>query len=298
MKKRARPPRVLVVVKQTPYREYTRLRDPHVLKLLAAHDPAVRNLERADADHRATVLELDRALQAVGAVVTQGEDPRAARHGRFDLVVTVGGDGTLLRTSHHVGHKVPVLGVNSAPAYSVGFFCGARKGGVARAIRGALSGAMRRTVLARMSVARNGAILERRVLNEVLFCHANPAATSRYLLRLEDGCAVEEDQRSSGVWVGPAAGSTAAQRSAGGRVLPLRSRRLQFVVREPYRPLGAPLLLPKGLVPEDGALVIRNKMQNAQVFVDGHQRAHTCALGDVLELRVSDDPLIVLGVHR
>jgi NAD+ kinase len=149
-----------------------------------------------------------------------------------------------------------------------------------------------------MMVVRNGEVLERRVLNEVLFCHANPAATSRYLLRLEDGRTVEEDQRSSGVWVGPAAGSTAAQRSAGGRVLPLRSRRLQFVVREPYRPSGAPLLLPKGLVPAEGALVIRNKMQNAQIFVDGHQRAHACALGDVLEMRISSEPLVVLGVHR
>jgi NAD+ kinase len=290
--------RVLVVQKQTPYREYTRLRDANVLRLLAARDPAVRNLKRADAEHRATLAELDRALRATGALVTRTADPRKARGLRFDLVITLGGDGTLLRTSHHVGPGVPVLGVNSAPAYSVGFFCGARKGDVARSVEDALAGTLRGTTLARMMVVRNGEVLERRVLNEVLFCHANPAATSRYLLRLEDGRTVEEDQRSSGVWVGPAAGSTAAQRSAGGRVLPLRSRRLQFVVREPYRPSGAPLLLPKGLVPAEGALVIRNKMQNAQIFVDGHQRAHACALGDVLEMRISSEPLVVLGVHR
>lgn len=290
--------RALVVVKATPYAEYQRRHDERVLRLLARHDPAVRNLRGADAEHRASLAQLDRALGASGATVVRTGDPSRAGHGHFDLVITVGGDGTLLRTSHHVGPDVPVLGINSAPRYSVGFFCGARKGGIASAVGDALGGSLRRTVLARMMVVRNGDVIERRVLNEVLFCHANPAATSRYLLRLEDGRGIEEDQRSSGVWIGPAAGSTAAQRSAGGLVLPLRSRRLQFVVREPYRPRGLPLLLNKGLVPAGAALVIRSKMQNARLFVDGHHLAHTCALGDVLEMRESTDPLIVLGVER
>jgi NAD+ kinase len=32
-----------------------------------------------------------------------------------DLVVTIGGDGTLLQASHLVDDKIPVLGVNSDP---------------------------------------------------------------------------------------------------------------------------------------------------------------------------------------
>lgn len=32
-----------------------------------------------------------------------------------DLVVTVGGDGTLLQASHYMDDKIPVLGVNSDP---------------------------------------------------------------------------------------------------------------------------------------------------------------------------------------
>ena len=38
-----------------------------------------------------------------------------------DLIISVGGDGTLLTCSHHAG-KIPVLGVKSTPDYSVGFF--------------------------------------------------------------------------------------------------------------------------------------------------------------------------------
>lgn len=33
----------------------------------------------------------------------------------FDLVVTVGGDGTLLQASHFMDDSIPVLGVNSDP---------------------------------------------------------------------------------------------------------------------------------------------------------------------------------------
>jgi len=32
-----------------------------------------------------------------------------------DLVVTIGGDGTLLQASHFIDDKIPVLGVNSDP---------------------------------------------------------------------------------------------------------------------------------------------------------------------------------------
>lgn len=35
-----------------------------------------------------------------------------------DLVITIGGDGTLLRASHFMDDKVPVLGVNSDPTQS------------------------------------------------------------------------------------------------------------------------------------------------------------------------------------
>src|ERR1019366_7356859 len=43
-----------------------------------------------------------------------------------DLVVTVGGDGTLLAASHGIGPGIGLLGVNSAPSHSLGFFWRAR----------------------------------------------------------------------------------------------------------------------------------------------------------------------------
>ncbi len=298
-----RRPRLLVVVKTTSYQTFVaEKQDPRTKELLAKSDPAVRRLLGAHGAHESTVQELLEAIAGLGvtarSVTTATVQDFVADD--YDLVVTVGGDGTLLMTSHGVGVATPILGINSAPEHSVGFFCGARKGGVKKALVAALDGTMPRTVVSRMQVDLNGHCLSRRVLNDALFCHEIPAATSRYILtvRAPDGSVVEEEQKSSGLWIGPAAGSTAAQRSAGGHVLPLTSRRIQYVVREPYTPTGARLTLARGTVGEGGDIVVRSKMHQAKLFLDGPHVVHEAGLGDLVGLRRSDETLTVLGLAR
>jgi len=306
----AAEPRLLVVVKTTSYETFvTRQRDPRTTELLARNDPAVGRLLGAHGAHEATVKEVFDAIESLGAVARGVTTSTLADHRTedFDLVVTVGGDGTLLTTSHAVGMETPILGINSAPEHSVGFFCAARKGGVLAGLEAALAGTMQRTVVSRMEVELNGVSLTRRVLNDALFCHEIPAATSRYILGVTSGANGagdgepqdrEEEQKSSGLWIGPAAGSTAAQRSAGGRVLPLTSRRIQYVVREPYTPTGERLALSRGVVGDRGCIVIRSKMRQAKLFLDGPHVVHEVGLGDVVTLRRSTEPLTVLGLSR
>lgn len=297
-----RRPRVVVLVKRTSYRLFVEEeRDARVKRLIADGDPTVRRMRRAHDDHEATVGEVTEALVSMGVKAEVLIGSRARIEGRHDLVVTVGGDGTLLAASHQVGPDTPVMGINSAPDHSVGFFCAAKKGEARRALQDALEGTLRPVVLTRMRVDKNGECLHRRVLNEALFCHRSPAATSRYILEVRgapDAEAHVEDQKSSGLWIGPAAGSTAAQRSAGGRVLPLTSQKIQYVVREPYTPGRAPLTLTVGAVGGEGTLTLRNKMREAKLFLDGHHIVHDATLGDVLVLRRSDESLTVLGLVR
>jgi NAD+ kinase len=295
------PKHVVVVVKRSSYGTYVEdQKNTRVADLLASGDPTVRRMKSAHEDHEATVEEVTTALRERGAKVTVHMGSHSTIDAPGDLVITVGGDGTLLAASHQLGADAPLLGVNSSPDHSVGYFCAGKKGSVAETIDAAFNDELRRTALTRMRVCRNGEVLHNRVLNEALFCHNCPAATSRYILSLEgaDGSVVQEEQKSSGLWIGPAAGSTAAQRSAGGRVLPLSSRRIQFVVREPYTPLGDRLRLRLGLVDEDARLVLRNKMQDARIFIDGHHIVFNATIGDVIEMRRSDEPLTVLGLER
>jgi NAD+ kinase len=134
-----------------------------------------------------------------------------------------------------------------------------------------------------------------RILNDALYAHRLPAATSRYIIEHRRA---REEQRSSGFWIGPAAGSTAAQSSAGGRVLPLSSDKLQLVVREPYVPSGERYRFVRLLIGPRDNLRVESKMDDACVFLDGPHRQFPVQLGDVLTFRVSDEPLVLLGIRE
>jgi NAD+ kinase len=210
------------------------------------------------------------------------------------LVVTVGGDGTLLAASHHVS-SIPILGVNSSPEHSVGFFCPAHGENLEATLAAALDGTLPRVVLSRMQVRVGDRVCSRRVLNEALFCHAIPAATSRYIVHFGGQA---EEQRSSGVWVGTAAGSTAATRSAGGKILPFASRKLQLVVREPYLASKQPVVLDHIVFEPSESLLVTSKMEDARLYLDGPYRQIPVALGERVGFSVSDEPLTIFGLGR
>jgi NAD+ kinase len=289
-------PRVIVVAKRSALGQLERGEgDTRARTLVKQRHEAVRKWRPAHLEHEKTLAAVQEALTALGAEALLLHGP----HAEFDptgsdLVITVGGDGTLLAASHSV-HDVPVLGVNSAPGYSVGFFCAADRHDLMPKIGAALSGQLRAVRLARMAVYINDQLRSARILNEALFCHSEPAATSDYILRALRG---REEQKSSGVWIGPAAGSTAAIHSAGGRILPLSSRKLQFVVREPYSGGGRDYALLSKVVPEGSKVTIVSKMQSARVFLDGPYRALPVRLGDRVRFETSRQPLLVLGLPR
>jgi NAD+ kinase len=287
-------PCVAVVVKRSTYRRFVlEAHDPLMTRLLRRRDPTIARVRQSHEAHESTVNEVEQALRSLGAEIHYCVGPRAHVPARAALLVTIGGDGTLLAASHLIGSGIPLLGINSSPDSSIGFFCGGRKGNVLATLERALRGSLDAVELSRMRVELNGKLLHSRVLNEALFCHTSPAATSRYILELRKGV---EEQRSSGLWIGPAAGSTAAQRSAGGIVLPLTSKRIQYVVREPYIPAGRRLRFTRGLVAAGDTLTLRSKMREAKVFLDGNRLVHTVTIGDVLTMRRSDDSLTVLGI--
>jgi NAD+ kinase len=288
------PQRVALILKRSAWAIYLEDRkDPRLTSLLQAGDPALSRLRASHDEHEATVQEVKGALAHMGAAWTVvHRSPEGFDSSQFDLVVTVGGDGTLLSASHSVV-DVPILGINSAPSFSVGFFCGAKSGEAASALRAALRGSLKRTKLTRMKVTLNDKVVAARVLNDALMCHASPAATSRYVVRLGE---VEEEQKSSGFWIGPAAGSTAAQRSAGGRVLPLTSKKLQLVVREPYTPHGERYRMRRALIPPGRPLVVRSKIHEAKIFFDGPDNVVDLGFGDIVEFTQADQELTLLGI--
>jgi NAD+ kinase len=291
----------VVVSKRSMYeRVIQEQRDPKAISLFQRRDVSVARWRKAHLAHQLTLKRVQQTLRALGAKITVLRSPGVV----FDasdasLVVTVGGDGTLLAASHHVG-SIPILGVNSSPEHSVGFFCPAHIGNLEPTLERALDGTLPSVALSRMQVSVNSRIVSRRVLNEALFCHAIPAATSRYIVSFKG---TSEEQRSSGVWVSTAAGSTGAARSAGGRLLPFTSRQLQLIVREPYleaRREVVPIAVELDRLtfePPD-VLTLLSKMEDARLYLDGPFRQMPVGLGDRVVCCVSSEPLHVFGLGR
>ena len=249
-------------------------------RLAQAGQASTRTLVSAAQTHERTLAAVVATLaeRGVACLQVQVEDlsaPSRQAIAAARLVVSVGGDGTLLTASHWVRDGL-LLGVNSAPGDSVGFFSLATLETFAAVLGRILGGELHPVAVARLALTLDGRPLPEPALNDVLAVHEHPAATSRYLLRVKES---EEEHRSSGLWISTAAGSTAGIASAGGRRLPLRSRRLQFRVRELYRAPGRTYALASGFVAPGEALVVESRMEDGWLFLDGARISYRFPFG-------------------
>ena len=284
---------MLVIYKKSAYQIYVReRRHQRIQQLVAAGEPMALQLLRAHEDHVRSLEAARAALDELGAQAKFRYRSHDAHAKGVDLVVTLGGDGTLLWASHLVGADTPLLAINTAPRASVGYFCAAKNAEIGSVLADALAGKLRETSLTRMQVTLDGKCVSTRVLNDALFCHECPASTSRYGLRFGR---IKEEHKSSGVWVGPAAGSTAAQHSAGGQILPARSKLLQFVVREPYAPNGTKYRLLQGLVKPGAKLALQSSMRAGRLYLDGPHDVHAVDMASKIEFEKSPESLTLLG---
>jgi len=288
-------PRVLVVYKKSTYQRYAGRDKERLQELIENSDVSVAGLLHEHEVHQETLRRAKEAVRDLGAQAVLRYRPEPMPEEPWDLIVTLGGDGTLLWASHLAGADTPMLAINSAPDTSVGYFCAGNGDDVDEVLAAALAGRLKKHRLCRMRVELDDRVISTRVLNDALYCHESPAATSRYVLEYGGD---QERQMSSGVWAGPAAGSTAAIRSAGGKVLPIGSQKIQFVVREPYRGIDNKYRLVKGLVGPGEDLKITSRMTRGRIFLDGTQKEHSVSIGGQIRLSLSDEPLTLLGLKR
>ncbi len=252
----------------------------------------IQPMERSHEENRQTLIAVCQVLDAANVsydCIYRGElEPISG----YDLILSVGGDGTLLEVSRYAG-DTPVLGVNSDPVRSTAFFCAADRTTIGQRFGDLLNDALALTSLARLQLAINDQVLPFYALNDLLIAHINPAAMAVYDLSIGAEC---ERQKSSGIWLSTAAGSTAGIRAAGGRVLPLHSRKRQYLVREPYAGNGQRYRLLKGAVSPDTAIEVTSRMRRGRVFIDGPHLRYALGLGDKLSVTLAPTPLRLYGL--
>jgi NAD+ kinase len=255
-------------------------------------------VEDAAREQERTLEVLQEALAGLGVtpvmISVDAIDARARRAiAGARLVISVGGDGTLLTTSHWVNGGL-LLGINSAPRSSVGYLTLARRSTLTRVLARIAKGALLPQAISRLEVALDeemeGRILPP-ALNDVLVAHEQPAATSRYRLHLGRKA---EDHRSSGLWISTAPGSTAGIRSAGGEVMPLGARRLQFRARELFR-VRSRGALAAGFVEPGQQLVVESAMASGWLFIDGSRLSARFPFGARATFRLAEKPLLLFA---
>lgn len=220
---------------------------------------------------------------------------------RKKLVISLGGDGTLLHASHHVGGDVGLLGINSSPDHSVGHMCSVKPHDILSSLQEVLDGRRKSKIVRRLKV--NLLIGQSRLplaLNDVLFCNKHPAATSRYRISIQkslksDSFEQSEHQVSSGIWVSTAAGSTAAISSYGFGSVPITSSEIFIATREPYTPYGESLMLSKfSLDGKEKSLSFFSQMRQGLVCVDGPDFCESVGFDEVIDISSPEEGSLLL----
>lgn len=288
-------PRVLVVYKESAYSQYLSKKQlAKSLKKSGYWDVVLGSHQRHNLALRGVRETLKKEGLRVTLVLRDKVHLEKGVDKKFKLLVSVGGDGTLLDSSHHVV-RAPILGVNSDPLRSVARFSGCNLKTFPAVLRDYLTGRLKPTPVPRLEFWVNGRKNPWLVLNDLLVTTLSPAGTSRYVLKV--GSRVEE-QMSSGIWISTAAGSTAAIFSAGGKALLPTSRKFQYVIREAYQKKFGTRRLLKGILEPGRALEVVSRMKEGRIFVDGANLVVPFRLGDRLKVRVSNHPLGVIGLQK
>ncbi len=277
----------VITIKQTIFARGGRAAD-----LARSGDATAQRLIKADAEQQRTLATVRQTLNQLKINFTEisATDFSAAEKkliNKADLVISVGGDGTALGTSHYITNGA-LLGVNSAPGDSIGHFCHANRSDFKTKFSQIISDHWKPSAIARLSVELEGKMLPELALNDVLIAHDCPAATTRYIIQRG---AQQEEHRSSGIWVSAPAGSTAGIKSAGGKIMKLNSRRIQFYVRELYREPNREYAITRGFLEAGEILTVASKMQSAHLYIDGARTAYKFLFGVRVNLQVADCPL-------
>lgn len=271
--------KIAITIKQTKLQRYINLEDKVI------NNDIAKNWKPSHERHLRTVdniIETLNKLNIENVIIPFGSQFECKG---CDLVISIGGDGNFLSTSHFVDNT-PILGVNSDPETSVGFFCKSDKNNFKEKILEIINSDISPNILTRMSLFKNNTLISDKILNEVMYTHACPAMMSNYILTVNG---ITETHKSSGFWVGPAAGSTGARRSAGGSPMAPDSTKIQLLVRERYWAPGTT----KGQTEfiSDAAITTVSKMDNGAMYIDGNHRTILFNIGDVVEFKKSDNDL-------
>jgi NAD+ kinase len=179
-----------------------------------------------------------------------------------DLVVAVGGDGTVLRTQGIINRKkIPLVGINKG---AVGFLTEIDPEDALNALEQVLNGNYFVEKRTQLKICHNKQL--HNALNEVVLMTQKPAKMLHIEISVDDE--IVEELRADGLIVATPSGSTAYSMSAGGPIVDPRVDAFIIVPICPFK-LGARPFV----VPNDSVIKVKflRKGKKAVAVIDGQQ---------------------------
>jgi NAD+ kinase len=202
--------KALVVSKITSlvhYRRKMRLDGDALIQNLASLGIPAKEIAESDARHRTTLATTVASLKEhkIAYQLITTEVKHVSLKG-IDLVIAVGGDGTILSTAHLIKTHTPLLGVNSDPHKSRGYLSCCSQKDVAKKIQAFIAGKARILEVTRLKVQLSDKTILPLALNDVFVCGIQPFDTVKYEMQAGKTRTLHAD---SGLLICTGAGSTA-----------------------------------------------------------------------------------------
>jgi NAD+ kinase len=226
---------------------------------------------------RETEIFVDEDLaQQIGR---QGTSVFEMERQKVDFIVSVGGDGTILRTIHKMVDPAPILGINMG---TLGFLVDVEPKDAIDTLIRLLSG-FEVDLRSRLKLLINGVSLPS-ATNEIAFLTASPAKMIEFEIMVDGS--LMEDFRADGVIIATSTGSTAYAMSAGGPIVDPRVDAIVLVPMAPFKLSSRPWV-----IPGDSEIDVRLKLpeKEALVVVDG-QTSTVISSKDSVVVRKAETP--------
>ncbi len=247
-----------------------------------------------------TLYELQKFLESRQLKITIDDDskamlagsklkshPRAELGKHCDLIIVVGGDGSMLAAARSAAHyATPVLGINSG---RLGFLTDIRPDMLAEKIADVLDGKYREEKRFLLSAQFNGAnklIAQQDALNDVVLLPGAQAQMIAFEIFINDQYVCR--QRADGIIVATPTGSTAYALSAGGPILHPQLDAIVLVPMFPHTLSSRPIVVQGDSKIE--IVISKNNQTNPHVSCDGQERVAIPA-GSSLQISKNAQPL-------
>jgi NAD+ kinase len=252
----------------------------HLRKLLV-----IANLAKPQIESALTRLKLWAEREKISVRVRAGIDMSPLSERDFDLVVTLGGDGTFLKGARWAAElDRPIVGINLG---SLGFLTSVSIDDLERALE-----RIRRddfSLEVRMRVAAQTPTIQCTALNEIGLVHTEISRRTEIELFL--GEHILGSYPGDGILIATPTGSTAYSLSAGGPVIEPTVEVLLVTPLAPHRLGARPLILSS-----DRVLIAKVK-RPAQLLADGDPIA-LLAPGDTVQIRKAERPTRLIRLDR